>query len=175
MTALHSHNDSKLTGTACCQESRTCLCSIPAPWGHKLPKSATLSWGRQYTPSPDKARRVLQTRKLPWAYGTEVNLSFLQTPAHQSTPGQNGEDLMYLTITPQTESAEKGTWRIHRNEWSNSSQMAQTKYSMIMRKTPFFYPFAIQLSSQICSSTSPCQLLSYFRVWVSFLGLIFLF
>lgn len=39
----------------------------------------------------------------------------------------------------------------------------------------YFYPFAMLLSSQICSSTSPCQLLSYFRLWVSFLGLIFLF
>lgn len=148
-------------------------------WGYKLPKksqcSVTMSWGRQHTPIPEQSTEGSPRPASSPEPPALIPSPRLRSPGH---PWSKWENVMYLTTTPETE---RVSWKGDMEdpqEWMKQFFPSGTnKIQHDNEENTFgFYPFTMQLSSRIRSSTSPCQLLSLgqlFRFDFSFLTALF--
>lgn len=118
-----------------------------------------MSWGRQHTPIPEQSTEGSPRPASSPEPPALIPSPRLRSPGH---PWSKWENVMYLTTTPETE---RVSWKGDMEdpqEWMKQFFPSGTnKIQHDNEENTFgFYPFTMQLSSQICSSTSPCQLLS---------------
>lgn len=134
-----------------------------------------MSWGRQHTPIPEQSTEGSPRPASSPEPPALIPSPRLRSPGH---PWSKWENVMYLTTTPETE---RVSWKGDMEdpqEWMKQFFPSGTnKIQHDNEENTFgFYPFTMQLSSRIRSSTSPCQLLSLgqlFRFDFSFLTVLF--